>query len=272
MIMLAVCALALSACAQVAPTATPEPTFTPDLVATQVAVLRAAGATLTASAPTRTPTGTASPTSTPTPTGTNTPTPTKTPTSTNTPNPTKTPTTTDTATPTAVPTYTPSPTRPLPTPTPTKPLEVSFLNPHYECQQKELNSSRYGVIWGYRSFQIDLFIKNLGDKPIEPPWQPRRWIITDGTNESANDLMWQWAPKKGMLYEQPVIQPGQTAGWTFVCFPVERNQWVKAIEFEWEGVMYRGEFDLGPLGIADNYKDCGEPKPHTWRPTPTPRP
>jgi len=94
------CALAVSACVQATPT--------PDLVATQVVVIRAAEATLTASAPTVTPTGTE--TFTPTSTATDTPEP---PTSTPTPMPP-----TDTPTP-RPPTHTPTPKPPTSTPRPT---------------------------------------------------------------------------------------------------------------------------------------------------------
>lgn len=90
------------------------PTSPPDLVATAVDVLRAAGATLTAEAPTATNTPTDTPTATPTitPTDTSTPTPTATP--------TNTPTYTPSPPPTATPTPTPKPTqKPRPTATPT---------------------------------------------------------------------------------------------------------------------------------------------------------
>jgi hypothetical protein len=88
-----------------------EPTPTPDLVATQVAVEKAAAATLTAEAPTVT--NAPEPTSTPTATATDTPT--ATPTATNTPTNTPEPTNTSTPTRTPRPTNTP---RPTATPTP----------------------------------------------------------------------------------------------------------------------------------------------------------
>ena len=158
-------------------------------------------------------------------------------------------------------------------------LLVSFINPHYECQQGEwefrgdlrgIPGARF-ILWGYRSFQVDLWIKNLGNAPVTPPWQPKRWIITNGFAESMSDLTWQWGTT-GSLYNQPTIQPGQSAGWTFLAFPLDRDQWVKAVEFVWNGQVYRQEFDLGSFGNAYNYKDCGDPRPHTFRPTPTPRP
>ncbi len=103
-------------------------------------------------------------------------------------------------------------------------------------------------------------------------WRPKRWIITDGSKDVVNGLSWEWVSLRTGRYEQPTIQLGQSAGWTFIAFPVDRNQWVKAVEFVWNGQTYRGEFDLGTFHNNYNYKDCGEPRQHTDRPTPTPRP
>jgi hypothetical protein len=157
-----------------------------------------------------------------------------------------------------------------------KDLAVDFINPHYNCERIELEyEAPKGIthrLWGYRSFQVDMFIKNNSQEPITPPWQPRRWIITDGQQDFVNDQMWQWLSRGGNFYSQPVIQPGQAAGWTFVAFPLARDQWVKAVEFVWKGQVYRQEFDLGPYGNADNYVDCGIEQYHPFYPTPTPRP
>lgn len=157
----------------------------------------------------------------------------------------------------------------------TRDLEVSFLNPHYNCEQSTLyyrdDNDERRPLWGYRWFQVDLYIKNNSTTPVEPPWKPKRWIITDGTNEFVNDLMWQWGNREG-LFDQPIIQPGQSAGWTFGAFPIDRNQWVRAVEFEKDGNIYRSEFDLGPYGNSYNFQDCGEPTNHDFFPTPTPEP
>jgi hypothetical protein len=83
-------------------------------------------------------------------------------------------------------------------------------------------------------------------------------------------IMWQWVSRRTGFYEQPTIEKGASAGWTFMAFPIDRNQWVKAVEFEWKGHLYRQEFDLGPFRNAYNYQDCGEPRWHEWRATPTP--
>jgi len=162
----------------------------------------------------------------------------------------------------------------IPTPPPApksapRTLQVSFQNPHYECQQREWGSNP--PIWGYRSFQVDMYIKNNGTEPVEPPWRPSRWIITDGQNDYVNDIIWQWVSRRTGFYKQPIIHPGESAGWTFLCFPIERNQWVKAVEFDYKGQHYHQTFDLGPYNNNYNYQDCGNPAPHTVRPTPTPR-
>ncbi|MGC9396822.1 MAG: hypothetical protein ACP5J4_18410 [Anaerolineae bacterium] len=93
-----------------------------ELAATATQVAHDIFATLTAEAPTFTPTATATPTSTNTPTSTPTATPTATTTPTNTPTPTLTPSPTNTPTETPIPTDTPTPTQ-TPTPRPTSPPE-----------------------------------------------------------------------------------------------------------------------------------------------------
>jgi hypothetical protein len=113
-----------------------------------------------------------------------------------------------------------------------------------------------------------MYIKNNGTEPVEPPWRPSRWIITDGQNDYVNDIMWQWVSRRTGFYKQPTINPGESAGWTFLCFPIERDQWVKAVEFDYKGQHYRQTFDLGPYNNNYNYQDCGNPAPHTVRPTP----
>jgi len=155
-------------------------------------------------------------------------------------------------------------------------LEVTFINPHYDCKQGEWSytgdDGKKYPMWGYRRFQVDMYVKNNSKTPVEPPWRPKRWIITDGHTDVISGLMWQWVSRRSGFYEQPTIQPGQSAGWTFMAFPIDRTQWLKAVEFVWNGQVYRQEFDLGQFGNAHNYKDCGDPRPHTFRPTPTPRP
>ena len=86
----------------------------------------------------------------------------------------------------------------------TRNLEVTFTNPHYECQKGYWEWEQVkGIteqVWGYRSFQADMYIKNQGQTPVEPPWKPRRWIITDGKNDVVSDL---------------AVAMGQTGRWVF---------------------------------------------------------
>lgn len=155
-------------------------------------------------------------------------------------------------------------------------LVVEFINPHYNCEQGEYQFEKTpGIvekIWAYRSFQADMYITNNSAEPIEPAWGPTRWIITDGANEMVNDNSWEWISRYSGRYPQPTIYPGQKAGWTWIVMPVGRHEWVRAVEFEYNGQLYRQEFDLGPYGNAHNYIDCGEPRVHKDYPTPTPRP
>lgn len=153
-------------------------------------------------------------------------------------------------------------------------LVVEYINPHYNCEQGEYQfEATPGIvekIWAYRSFQVDMYITNNGREPIEPTWSPTRWIITDGANEMVNDRMWQWINRYSGKYAQPTIFPGQKAGWTWIAMPVGPGEWVRAVEYEHNGQVYRQEFDLGPYGNANNYIDCGQPRPHKDYPTPTP--
>jgi photosystem II stability/assembly factor-like uncharacterized protein len=109
----------------------PTPTPTPDVAATNTAIAHVRSATLTAQAPTETPTQmpTSTATTTPTPTSTATSTPTPTHTVTNTPTATSTSTDTSTPTPADTPTNTPVSTdTPAPGPTPFAPTaEIETL-------------------------------------------------------------------------------------------------------------------------------------------------
>ncbi len=147
-------------------------------------------------------------------------------------------------------------------------LEVTFVNPHYECElQQFVGEVR---VWGYRSFQADLFIRNNSQQPINPPWRPKSWTITNGTNDRSSELVWEWVSARTGAFQQPIIHPGQVAGWTFVAFPIERDEWVKGVTFEWNSQPYEQTFDLGPLGNAHNYRDCGDYPPNAWPREPLP--
>lgn len=226
---------------------TGEATLTPDAVATQVAVLRDAYATLTAEAPTPAPTFTPSPTATPT----TTPTPTQTATPTQTPTPTATPTITPTLTPTVAPVV-------VATSRPAAELSVTYRDFHYECQgfkpwtQADPPNQ---TVQGYRAFQTLMVITNNSkDKTLEPSWKPNRWILTDGSTEWEETYAWQWTVGD-TRYPLPEIPPGGTASWTYLCYPVPQGAWVKAAEFTAWGRTYRFDFPKPNYGDF-NYYDC----------------
>lgn len=219
-------------------------------IATQVA--EQVAAQLTALAPS----ATAIPTNTPTPTSTPTPEPTSTP----------------TITPTAIPpTPTPvPPTRtatPVPaTPTPEALFKAEFTNALYHCVVGCWGGPGRKV-YGYRGFQVDLVVTNLtSDRTIVGwekkgdyyHWGPTKWIITDGTSTREDTRWWEWVGYDRKFFEQPTIGPGETQAGTFLVFPIGHYEWVKVIEFELWGQLYRQEFDLGPLRNSYDYRDCGE--------------
>lgn len=131
------------------------------------------------------------------------------------------------------------------------PLNVSFINPHYNCTRGD------GVDDFYRYFQIDLFIENTSGQTITAPWKPSRWIITDGVNERIDETMLQWCNRFSGCYEQPDIEPGGSAGWTWVNERAELYEWVKAVEFDYGGRTYRQDFPDNALNRAEwNYGAC----------------
>ena len=259
-----------------------EPTPTPDLAATQIAQEEAQHATMTAEAPTATSPPTDTPTVTltltPTNTATETPTstPTETPTATSTPTttPTQTPTDTATATPTPKPTQTP---KPKPTDTPVPALAITRQDLHYDCAKRNLAKDwDTGVwTWGYRLLEVPFVIQNNSTDTLQPPWLPSRWIIAGGEEDREDTRAWDWvlyrwqppgSPveletwllSESSLVEKPPVNPGATVSWTFVAFPVERWEWVRAVEFEVWGQTYRLEFPKPSYEGEFNYYDCGD--------------
>lgn len=230
---------AIAKTSEAVPTDTPTPVPTPTSTSTTTNT-----PTLE---PTSTPTSTATNTATPKPTNTSTPKPTAT--NTVTPEPTSTPTSKPTATNTPV---------PKPTSTPVPELIVEFRNPHYECQNGRIwhSDSEDKNYSGYRSFQTDFFIHNAGEIPIEPKWEPTRWIIADGVNERVSELMWQWVSRRTGFYEQPIIVPGDTQGWTYLAYPLNEGEWVSRVEYDYNGVTYSQSFDLGVMGDNYHYIHC----------------
>lgn len=206
---------------------------------------------------------TPTPTPIPSPTPTNTPIPptlTPSPTPTATATATATPTGTLTPTPTAIPTYTPTP-QPLPTATPRPVVKVEYRDLHYECQQNKdwtRGLPPYGTTRGYRSLQVAMIVTNLDDKPIQPPWMPSRWILTDGVSQVIETYSWQWVyARDPRFFPQPVIQLGEMQGWTWLVYPIEKGWWVAAIEWDYEGKTYRQDLPKPNIVFGDfNYVDC----------------
>ncbi len=205
--------------------------------------------------PTYTPMPTQTPAPTYTPYPTYTPPPTWTPVPTSTPLPTATLTPVPSATPTVVPataTRTPAP----PTAAPARDVKIEFKDLHYECQGFRVWGD--GVTKGYRSFQVAMIITNLRDTAIDTNWKPWAWILTDGTQERIDEVAWEWTGGAG-FYKKPVIQPGETQGWTFLAYPLDKGWWVKAAQFNSKiSGMLTFPFPKPNMSLRDfNYVDCG---------------
>lgn len=129
-------------------------------------------------------------------------------------------------------------------------LNVSFINPHYNCNRDKQNAF-------YRYFQVDFFINNTSSEPIIAKWEPTRWVITDGNQTRTDTEMGEWYHRQTGFYEQPDIPPGGSEGWTFVALRVELSEWVQAVEWEYQGQLYRQEFENNAINRAEwNYRAC----------------
>jgi hypothetical protein len=139
-------------------------------------------------------------------------------------------------------------------------VKVEYRDLHYECQQNKVWGSPPNTAQGYRSLQVAMILTNLGDKPIQPPWKPSRWILTDGINqaEAVETKTWQWVYLRNPTpFPQPVIQPGEMQGWTWMVYPIEKGWWVAAIEWDYEGKTYRQDLPKPNIVFGDfNYVDC----------------
>jgi len=183
-------------------------------------------------------------------------------------------------------------------------LTVDMTRMLYQCQMRGYDYTvAPGVtdsLKGYRSFEIDANVTNRSNKPVEILLKPARWIITDGTKDVISDLAWEYVsaastevdykwvgdvlkgyavPRDQITQWQEqgktvTLQPGQSVGQTFIAFPLDKGEWVKGVDFVFNGQTYHKDFDIGPYGNAYNYgQDCGvwAPGPDT-APTPTPGP
>jgi hypothetical protein len=173
----------------------------------------------------------------------------------------------------------------------------------YQCQMRGYDYTvAPGItdsLKGYRSFEFDANITNHSDKPVEIGLKPARWVITDGTKDVISDLAWEYVPGPSTQYtykktddvwkryavpkediaQWPVqdqtvtLQPGQSVGRTFIAFPLDPGQWVKSVDFVFNGRTYQKDFNIGPYGTSYNYGEyCGVWAPGAVAPTPTPGP
>jgi hypothetical protein len=144
-------------------------------------------------------------------------------------------------------------------------LEVTFSSPWYACHQSStLFATPFGeeiLQWVYRSFRITMTIRNLNTAPLLPIYKPTRWILTDGSSEFAETVSWVEpglrypAERQRILYYDDSSLPE-----TWYLLTLRRDQWVRAVEFEWNGEVYRTEFSLEEARAHQNYKDCGAPR------------
>lgn len=141
-------------------------------------------------------------------------------------------------------------------------LEVTFSYPKYQCLQSAFGFENIaGELWRpwvYRSFQIDMAIHNLNTTPLRPIYKPTRWIITNGAAEWVETISWQEVESGAAAERQQTLHYDDDATETWYLASLGREDWVKAVEFEWNGQIYRTEFDLTQARNEANYKDCGE--------------
>lgn len=149
-----------------------------------------------------------------------------------------------------------------PRPAGARDLAVTFSSPWYACIQSLsafANDEGENVQqWVYRSFRVTLSIENLNTTPVLPVYRPTRWIITDGLVDFVETTSWRAkdsrpaAERQSILYYQDVSRPE-----TWYLLSLEREQWVKAVEFEWNGEVHRVEYTLEEAKNQQNYRDCG---------------
>jgi len=152
-----------------------------------------------------------------------------------------------------------------PRPAGARDLAVTFSSPWYACHQSStLFATPFGeeiLQWVYRSFRVAMTIHNLNTAPLLPIYKPTRWILTDGSSEFVETVSWVEpglrypAERQRILYYDDSSLPE-----TWYLLTLRRDQWVRAVEFEWNGEVYRTEFSLEEARAHQNYKDCGAPR------------
>jgi hypothetical protein len=190
---------------------------------------------------------------------------------------------------------------------PAQPLQVDITRIEYQCPRSAFAYEvAPGINWkldGYRTFEIDTYVTNRSDKPVDILFKPARWTITNGKSDAVSDLVWEWGPATTTTVMKTVsvdgveqrlpfevetrgivkwseqgkptsLAPGQSAARTFLAYPLDPGEWVEGVDFVLGGRTYHKSFDIGQSGAAYNYgQDCGVWVPSADRqPTPTPGP
>jgi hypothetical protein len=190
----------------------------------------------------------------------------------------------------------------VPTSAGTPEFTVDVTRMQYQCQMRGYDYTvAPGVtdsLKGYRSFEFDAAITNRSNKPVEIVLKPARWVITDGARDMISDLAWKYTAAPSTTYDyreengvwklyalpkeqitqwqEPgtvTLQPGQSVARTFIAFPLNNGEWVKGVDFVFNGQTYHHDFDIGPYGTAYNYgQNCGVWAPGDAVATPAPGP
>jgi uncharacterized protein YraI len=152
-----------------------------------------------------------------------------------------------------------------PRPAGARDLAVTFSSPWYACIQSVSafadDQGENVLQWVYRSFRVTMTIENLNTTPVLPVYRPTRWIITDGTRDRIETTSWREKDSKPVANRQPILYYQDVSRpETWYLLTLEREQWVKAVEFEWNGEIYRVEYTLDEARNQQNYRDCGAPR------------
>jgi len=141
-------------------------------------------------------------------------------------------------------------------------LEVTFSEPHYKCIQSiysyEDVEGETHQLWVYRSFEVEMSIRNRNTAPVLPIYKPTRWILSDGVTDSVETASWQPMRSGSAEARQRILYYDDKAQKTWVLASMARDQWVRAVEFEWNGQVYRVDYDFATASNSQNYRDCGE--------------
>jgi hypothetical protein len=102
-----------------------------------------------------------------------------------------------------------------------------------------------------------MIVTNLGAEPIQPPWKPSAWVVTDGAKEWYSAWNWEWRNQTGTAYPQPSIAPSETKGWTWINYPLAKGEWVKAIEWYYKDKVYHQDLPKPNMSLREyNYVNC----------------